>query len=512
MDLVVGVDVGTTSTKTIGFDAQGGEYSPRAASYPLHERDPGEAEQDPVEVVAAAIATVGDCVSASTSASATSGSAGANIVGLALSTAMHSLVALDDAGQPITQLITWADSRATVQAERLRSEHPQLHARTGTPLHPMAPLAKLIWFRENQPEIFKRARRWVGLKELLIHRLTGEWVIDASCASGTGLMSLESLEWDADALGIAGIETEQLCPIVPTTEVLAITNDELGLPRGTPLVVGAGDGPLANLGLGAVSPGMAACSIGTSGALRLIVDRPGVDPAGRLFCYALTHGRWAVGGAINNGGSVLQWTGAALAPELGPRPEEQLLELAAQVPPGSDGLVMLPYLLSERAPHWNTLARGAYVGLRHFHRRGHLIRAAVEGVCQQLALVLGSMLDAGAEVREIRATGGFSRSALWRQILTDSLGMPVGFATGHEGSAFGAALLAMEALGMVDSIGHAAQLVQIDETNEPDPAAAAVYADLRPLFAELYDDLTPAFRRLAGSEHLAQAPDRSSVR
>ncbi|HEY8582226.1 MAG TPA: FGGY-family carbohydrate kinase, partial [Capillimicrobium sp.] len=263
-----------------------------------------------------------------------------------------------------------------------------------------------------------------------------------------------------------------------------------------PVIAGGADGPLANLGVGAVKPGVAAVSIGTSGALRVMVEEPATDPAGRVFCYALTPGRWSVGGAINNGGVVLQWAGEALAPDLGEHSEEQLLALAGEVPAGSEGLIMLPYLLSERAPHWSALPRGAYVGLARGHGRGHLVRAAVEGVCQQLALVLDSVRAAGNEVREVRATGGFARSALWRQILTDALGMPVGFPAGHEGSGFGAALLGMEALEMVGSIERAAELVEIDERLEPEPQAAEVYAGLLPVFASLYEALGPTFRAL----------------
>ncbi len=491
MDLTVGIDIGTTSVKAIAFDAEGQAYGSHSIGYPLHERSLGEAEQDPLEVIQAAL----ECASHAVQASAPH-----RIAGVALSTAMHSLAGLDDDGRPITPLLTWADSRAVDQAEWLRSEHPGLHARTGTPLHPMAPLAKLLWFRENRPELFAAARRWVGIKELLIHRLSGEWAIDASCASATGLMSLHDGSWDADALGLAGVQEAQLCRIVPTTELLQLTIDELGLPTGAPVVAGAGDGPLANLGVGAVRPGVAACSIGTSGALRLMAERPGIDPHGRLFCYALTPGRWALGGAINNGGSVLGWAGRALAPDLGPDAEDQLLKLAAEVPAGSEGLIMLPYLLSERAPRWSTTARGAYVGLRHFHGRGHLIRAAIEGVCQQLALVLASMEESGNPVREIRATGGFARSALWRQALADALGQPVGFPSGHEGSAFGAALLGMKALGIVDSLDRAAELVRITSTVEPNPDAASVLAELRPLFAELSDDLAPVSLKLAETD------------
>jgi gluconokinase len=293
---------------------------------------------------------------------------------------------------------------------------------------------------------------------------------------------------------------------VPTTTVLpglaTAAARATGLPADTPVVVGAGDGPLANLGLGAVKPGVVACSIGTSGALRVMVEKPAVDPLGGVFCYALTEDRWVVGGAVNNGGIVLEWTGEALAPDLGDVPQQELLALAARVPAGSGGLIMLPYLLSERAPHWSAVARGAYIGLTNAHRREHLIRAALEGVCHQLALVLRSMRAAGNEVVEIRASGGFARSPLWRQMLADALGLEIHFPAGHEGSSFGAALLGMQALGMIESVDVAADLVHIHETVRPDPAAAAVYAALLPIFDELYTALAPtytALRQLAPS-------------
>jgi gluconokinase len=412
---------------------------------------------------------------------------------------MHSLVALDAHDRPLTPLITWADLRAVEQAERLRAQRPELHRRTGTPLHPMSPLAKLVWFAENDPDVVARARRWCGVKELALHALTGAWVTDHCTASGTGLMDLETLRWDAGALALASLDAERLCTLVPTTEVLRLTAEAagaLGLDAPLPVVAGAGDGPLANLGLGAVRPGVAACSIGTSGALRLMVERPVVDRRGAAFCYALVPGRWVVGGSINNGGVVLQWAGEALAPDLGAGATPQLLELAAHAPPGSDTLIMLPYLLSERAPHWSALPRGAYIGLTRGHRREHLVRAALEGVCQQLALVLASLREAGNEVHEVRATGGFARSELWRRILCDVLDVPLGFPAGHEGSGFGAALLGMAALGLIESIDVAADLVHIDEMLQPDRDTAAVYAAMRPTFDALYDALAPAFGAL----------------
>ncbi|MBX5443264.1 MAG: gluconokinase [Solirubrobacteraceae bacterium] len=486
--VVIGVDVGTTSAKATAFDVDGGEHGHGEHGYELADPQPGAAVLDPGEVVDATLRAIAD-------AAAQARRAHCEIAGLAMSAAMHGLTALDAGGRPLTPLMTWADTRAIEEAERLRAEHPDLHARTGTPLHPMAPLAKLRWLRAHEPAAFRDAACFAGVKALVLHALTGELVTDHSMASGTGLLALRELDWDPEALELAGIEAGRLPRLVPATEVLELTAD-VGLPAGTPVVAGAADGPLANLGVGAVRPGVAACSIGTSGALRVMVEAPATDPAGRVFCYALTPGRWAVGGAINNGGVVLQWAGEALAPDLGEHPERELLALAGEVPPGSEGLIMLPYLLSERAPHWSALPRGAYVGLTRGHGRGHLIRAAVEGVCQQLALVLASVREAGNEVREIRATGGFARSDLWRQILADVLGMEVGFPAGHEGSGFGAALLGMEALGVIDSIERAADLVAIEDRVEPDPAAAETYAELRPVFDGLFDALAPAFRRL----------------
>ena len=490
--VVLGVDIGTTSAKAVAFDADGRELGRGETGYPLLEPEHGQAVQDPAVVVEGTLAAI-------RAAAAGARQQGARIAALSFSGAMHSLVGLDARGAALTPLVTWGDMRATEQAERLRAEHPELHDRTGTPLHPMSPLPKLVWFAEHEPETFAAVRRWAGIKELVVARLTGTWAVDHSVASGTGLLDLRTLDWDSEALAIAGVDADALSPLVPTThrfELQAEHAADLGLEAGLALIVGAGDGPMANLGLGAVRPGVAACSIGTSGALRLMVEAPAVDPQRQVFCYALTPGHWIVGGAINNGGAVLRWAGEALAPDLGPHAEAQLLELAGKVPAGSEGLLMLPYLLSERAPHWSSVARGAYVGLTRHHGRGHLVRAGIEGVCLQLALVLASVRDAGNEVREIRATGGFARSDLWRQMLADALGMPIGFAAGHEGSAFGAALLAMDALGLVEGIDRAAQLVDIEDVVEPEAGAAGVYADLLPTFASLYDALAPAFRAL----------------
>lgn len=490
--VVLGIDLGTTSTKTVAFDETGCALASHAVRYGLAEPAPGHAEQDPDEIVDAVRTTVRAVVD----------ELDRPVAGLSFSSAMHSLLGLDADHRPLTAVVTWADSRASGQAERIRSSVGglALHRRTGTPVHPMSPLTKLVWFREQEPKLTERVAHWVGIKDYVLVQLCDVLVTDHSLASASGLMDIHRLEWDDEALGLAGITAEQLPELVPTRRVLpGLTREAaetLGLPADTSVVVGAGDGPLANLGLGAVHPGVAACSIGTSGAVRVMVDKPSVDPLGGVFCYALTEDRWVVGGAINNGGLVLEWAGDALAPDLGETPEAELLRLAATVPPGSGGLVMLPYLQSERAPYWSALPRGAYVGLTREHRREHLVRAGLEGVCQQLALVVDSMRAAGIQIRELRATGGFARSALWKQMLADVLGMDVGFPQGHEGSSFGAALLGMEALGLVGSVDLAADLVEMDEVLAPDASAASTYARLRPLVTEIYQALVPTFTTL----------------
>lgn len=496
-DVVVGVDIGTTATKAVAFAVDGELLASASAGYPLEEPHPGHAVQDPQLILQAVLETVREVVD----------EVGAHrVAGLSFSAAMHSLLGLSPEGEPLTPLLTWADTRARAQAERLRAGVGglALHRRTGTPVHPMSPLTKLVWFHEQEPGLCERVAFWAGIKEFVLLRLCGALVTDHSVASTTGLMNIHELGWDGEALAHAGILPEQLPELVPTTTVLPGLTEAgaraTGLPAATPVVVGASDGPLANLGLGAVRPGVAACSIGTSGALRVVVDRPVVDPLGRVFCYALTPGRWVVGGAINNGGVVLGWAGDALAPDLGETPEEELLALAGSVPAGSGGLLMLPYLLSERAPHWSSLPTGAYVGLTRAHRREHLVRAALEGVCQQLALVLQSMRSAGLAVEQIRATGGFARSPLWRQMLADVLGTDISFASGHEGSGFGAALLGMQALGLIESVDVASELVAVESTLRPDRTDAAVYASLLPVFEQLYEALVPTFtslRRLA---------------
>ncbi|KGN40783.1 gluconokinase [Knoellia aerolata] len=444
-EVVIGLDVGTTGTKAVAFGMGSPWRHTVVREYPLLAPGPGWQVQDPATVVAAVMGALAEVVTTAR---------GARVVGISVSTAMHALIGLDEGLRPLTPIVTWADSRATAEAAELRSsdEAEALHLASGTPLHPMSPLAKLLWFTRHEPALAARVRAWVGLKDYVLQTLTGTSATELSTASGSGLLDLATRTWNPRALELAGIREDQLPPILPTTAVLGLTKSaasRLGLATATPVVVGAGDGPLGNLGTGALDRGVVGLSVGTSGAARMVVPAPVTDPSGRLFCYALTDDAWVVGGAVSNGGIVVRWARDVLGDAGGD--DAALLELAASVPAGSDGLVVLPYLLAERAPLWDPTLTGAIIGMRHSHTRGHVVRAVVEGVALQLWSIVDG-LDAVTPVTSIRATGGVFRSQVWRDVTAGVLARPVTVTGGAEGSALGAAALGLLAVGRASSL------------------------------------------------------------
>jgi gluconokinase len=492
-EVIIGLDVGTTAVKVVAFAIRGGVGQTLDApfrdavpstlrEYPLEQPEPGWQVQDPLRVLAAIDAALSDCVELLGDAS---------VRGLSISTAMHGLIGLDQHQRPVTPLLTWADARASAQARSLR-QHGQaldLLERTGTPVHPMSPLVKLIWFTSQAPGLAHQVRWWVGLKDYVLHHLTGRLVTELSSASATGLLNLRQRDWDDDAVALAGIERGQLPEVLATTTVLSLAPAaarRIGLRPGLPVAVGAADGPLGNLGTGAISPGVAGLSLGTSGAVRMAVPGPAFDPAGRLFCYALTDDLWVSGGAVSNGGIALRWAGETFAPDLGAggHADAELLQLAAAVPAGSEGLVMLPYVLSERAPLWDPDLPGAYLGVRRHHTRGHFLRAAVEGVCLQLSTIVDA-LDSISTVESVRATGGPFRSTLWPRIMAATLARPFSVQADAGGTALGAAALGWYALGGAPTLVEALEAVggpgpDTEATPVPvPPAELATYARLR---------------------------------
>lgn len=493
--IVIGLDVGTTAVKAVGFRLDSTHRVVASREHPLHEPAPGHLVQDPGTILAAVDAVLTEV------AARLEGEPGA----LVLSAAMHGLVGTDATGVPVTPLVTWADARATAVLADASAEATGLHDLTGTPLHPMSPLLKLRWYAEYDHATGARVRRWLGLKDLVVGHLTGEPVTEVSSASGTGLLDRWRQDWSPRAAEFARVDLARLPAVLPTDASLPLTAaaaGRTGLPPGLPVVLGAGDGPLGNVGVAALGDGVAGLSLGTSGAIRLLVtEQPArLDPA--LFCYALDARTWVVGGAISNGAAVLRWLAAALVPDAvaGPGTDTGLLEAAARVPAGSEGLLMLPYLMAERAPLWDPTAPGAYLGLRRHHGRGHLVRAAVEGVALQLALV-ADRLDDVAPVRRVHATGGAFRSPLWGEVLAGTLGRDVVVTSGAEGTARGAAAVAVRALGLADDLPGA--LARLPEpapgvTHHPDPADVAAYARVAAVLPAVLPSLEAVAHLLAG--------------
>jgi gluconokinase len=492
-EVIIGLDVGTTAVKVAAFGVSGvqRELASGLREYRLEQPQAGWQVHDPARVLSSIDSALSECVA---------GLGEAEVAAISVSTAMHGLLGLDAQYRPLTPLVTWADSRARDEARQLRQQGMarELLHRSGTPVHPMSPLVKLVWFSRHEPELARQVRWWVGLKDFVLHHLTGDLVTELSSASGTGLLNLKNRGWDSQSLDLAGVKADQLPSVLPTTAVLKLAAPAgrgFGLPPGLPVVVGAADGPLGNLGTGAITPGVAGLSIGTSGAVRMVLSEPGFDDHGHLFCYALTDEVWVIGGAISNGGNILRWAGKTFAPDLvGEGPADvAVLQLAAQAPAGSDGLLMLPYVLSERAPLWDPDIAGAYMGIRAHHTRSHFIRAAIEGVCLQLSSIVDS-LGTVAPVRAIRATGRPFRSHLWREVMAATLAQPMSVHADAGGTALGAAALGWYALG-----GAATLTDALTALGGPGPdeeagtvavtsSAVSVYAQLRASVHALIDD------------------------
>ncbi|GAA4837335.1 gluconokinase [Saccharopolyspora rosea] len=479
--VVLGIDLGTTATKVVAADREANLLHQTEVGYPLRTDESGEAVQDAVQVRDASIRALADCA-------AWARERGHRVEALSFSTAMHTLVGLDAAGSPVTPAFNWADTRATAVAERLRAEPgtaSALHRATGTPVHTQSVMVKLAWLTGQGRDLAAGASRWCALKDFVLSAYVDEFVTDYSLTSGSGLQDMASLRWHEPALRVAGVSADQLPEIKSPTDVLPLrarVAEATGLPVGLPVVLGGGDGPLANLGVGAVRPGVAALSLGTSGALRVTRERPGVDERCRTFSYALADGLWVIGGAVSNGAVVGQWAAEAFGVDVG-----DLLEEALKVPAGADGLMALPYLLGERAPWWEPGLTGAFLGLRRSHGRAEMTRAVVEGVAQQLALVRDAVADSGVRVRAVRATGGGFRSQLWADAVAAALDVDLQLAEGSSG--LGAVLLGWRALGVLDTLEHAAELVSPERTVEPDPEAVREMAHRRPLVDRLHETL-----------------------
>lgn len=503
----LGVDIGTTSTKAVLYGDKGTVISMHHSEYPLFSPAPSIAEQDPDEIFLAVKEVIKEALKKGAINPA-------KLELVSFSAAMHSVIAIDEHGAPLTRCITWADSRAAAWANKIKYELNglEIYKRTGTPIHPMSPLTKIAWLRTEHPEIFNKTSKFISIKEYVFHKFFNRYVVDHSIASSTGMFNLKQLTWDQEAMKIAGITERKLSELVPTTFVLTGLKqefaDELGLSSVTPFVIGASDGVLSNLGVNAIDPGVVAITIGTSGAIRAVTNQPVTDPKGRIFCYALTEKHWVVGGPVNNGGMTFRWVRDELASaevetakRLGIDPYEVLTRIANRVSPGSDGLIFHPYLAGERAPLWNANARGSFFGLGLHHKKEHMVRAVLEGVILNLYSVMLALQEMIGIPNKIQATGGFARSELWRQMMADIFNQEVIVPESFESSCLGAIILGMYALGKIDDFSIVSEWVGSTYTHQPNEENIEIYQDLIPIFIQVSSALEGEYEKIVAFQN-----------
>jgi len=485
MKYILGIDIGTTNTKAVAFDLHGKPVAQANSTYPFISEQQGYHELDP-QVLFVAVTEVMRAVLEIT--------ASEELAGVSFSSAMHGLIAVDEKGHPLTNMITWADLRSSEYAMRLKFTDPghRIYERTGTPIHPMSPLCKLMWLREQQPEIFARAHKFISIKEYVFFHFFGEFIIDHSVASSTGLFDIYDLHWNADALHTAGIDETRLSKLVKTNHVLrglASNYAEMfGIDADTPFVTGASDGCLAHIGSNALDEGDVSLTIGTSGAVRMMIDKPAFDLQQRIFNYVLTEKHYICGGALNNGGNVMQWFAKIfLNKNFSSADEfEEFISEACAIPAGSDGLIFLPYIYGERAPVWDAEARGIFFGVSASHTRGHFMRAIMEGISFALYELLATMEETVGPIKNIYASGGFIRSKKWITLLTDVLGKRISVTHAEDSSAAGAAMLGMTALGMITDIHELKTFFPVKEIFEPDAGDREAYVSNYAVYSNLY--------------------------
>lgn len=484
--LILAVDVGTSGARAVLFDDRAEPVAQARKSYPIRYPQPGWSEQDVDEVADAVIHVLREMVASAASTG--------QLEGVVLSAQMYSILAVDSAGHPLTPSLTWGDTRAASTADAVRKHATAtLAPRTGCPTQAIYPLSKIRWLRENAN--LSDTARFVSVKDYVIFRLTGRWLSDWSTASASGLLNITRRGWDDEALTLATIRNSALPELASPREILYGWRHDVhtvvGISDTVPLILGAGDAPLANIGAGAVEEGSLAINMGTSAAVRALTSRPETDPAGHLWTYVADVDHWVIGGIVGSGGLVFDWLlkellahdAAANTDELF-REAEQMAQLAS---PGADDLLFIPYVSGEQSPGWNPTAKGAFYGLTLRHKTAHVVRAAMEGLVFALLRII-RRIEALRTIPTSAGyvTGGLSTSTLMRRALADAVGIPVIVPPSPESSARGAAILAWLALGAAERYSTFAQpVIRL----EPDLALHPVYESRFAAFCALNEHL-----------------------
>jgi xylulokinase len=468
---VVGLDVGTTGVKALALSPEGEVLATATRGYPLSTPRAGWAEQDPEDWWLAAEAALAEV------------SAGRDVAGVGLSGQMHGLVVLDAADRVIRPAILWNDQRTAAECAEIeqRVGFERLVELTGNRALTGFTAPKLLWLRRHEPDAYARVARVVLPKDYVRLRLTGEWAIDASDASGTLLLDVGRRAWSEEVLEALDLPSAWLPPVLESPE-------RAGATAGAPVAAGAGDQPAAAVGVGAVRPDVLSVVLGTSGVVLAPLPAYAHDPAGRVhaFCHAVP-GAWQAMGVMLSAAGSLAWFHERLAPDV---PFDGLVAEADRWEPGAGGLLFLPYLAGERTPHPDPDARGAFAGLELRHDRGALVRAVLEGVAFGLRDCLDVLRPLGVAGTAARVSGGGARGGLWLRIVASALDLPLELTASEEGSAFGAALLGGVAGGVFDNVDDAvAHCVRVTEVVEPDPVWRDAYAELLPRYRALYPAL-----------------------
>jgi len=484
---LIGIDIGTGSTKAVAIDTRGEVLSTAQITYPTLVPQPGFSEQEP-EILWQAFLTclkkIVDHLQQQPDA-------------IALSSAMHSIIPVDKHGNPLMNMITWADNRSSEIAARIKhsSLGEVLYEQTGTPLHAMSPLFKIIWLKENQPALFARIAKFISIKEYIWFRLFQVFEVDHSIASACGLFDIETLSWNTNALNLCEITSEKLSTPKPTSHQRSGLKKDiaqaLGLAENTPFVIGASDGCMANLGSFATQPGIAALTIGTSGAIRVSSTTPTFNFGAMTFNYVLDENTFISGGPINNGGIALKWyVESFLKRKLtSPADYDEIMNDIQPVNPGADGLIFLPYILGERAPLWNSQACGAFFGITASHTQAHFTRAVVEGISLALYNIAQTLAESGLTIDQINVSGGFVHAENWLQILADIFGKPIVLVREEDASAIGAAYLGMKTLRLITD--YQSLKPKNSRTFTPNPDNHTIYRNVVfPMFRSLTKNLT----------------------
>ena len=497
MQYIIGVDIGTSGTKALAFTPSGVVLHSAYIAYPIISWHPDQQELDPSVLLSATTQVIRETVEKANPKN--------ELLGIGFSCALHSLIAVSEKGLALTNALTWADSRSKEYAATLKNTEVgrKIYEHTGTPLHPMSPLCKLMWFREKQPEVFAKAHKFVSIKEFIWYAFFGKYQVDYGIASGTGLFDIYEMQWYPESLQQAGINAEKLSLPVPPTHIekalIPSLQEKMGLAKEIPFIIGGTDGCLANLGSNAIHPGDLALTIGTSGAVRMVSAKPKADPKQRIFNYVLTENLFVSGGAINNGGVAIKWYVENFmgkdrdeARELG-----EIVKTTEKIAAGSEGLIFLPYLLGERAPVWDANAKGVFFGIYSGHTSAHFLRAVIEGISFSLFQVGRCLEETVGPIEKIYASGGFIQSGIWLQMLADIFNKKVFVTNSADASAIGAAILGLYALKEIDNLFEAGKMVSVQETYYPIESNHRAYMKNFSVFDVLYEKLKSEFAELS---------------